>query len=101
MQAPRQETVLELDRRRVPYVCVNEKVGQPAAYVLADDVMGMNRALEHLARLGHRRIAYANARATYFSHYSVTDRYETLLSGARQRSMEMVPGHDTPFFSAG
>src|SRR5205814_1862148 len=75
MQAPKPETVTELDRRRVPYVCVNERVGNPAAHVLADDVMGMNRALEHLMQLGHRRIAYANARASYFSHYSVTDRY--------------------------
>ena len=48
------ETVSELDRRRVPYVCVNERVGRPVANVLADDAMGMNRALEHLAQLGHR-----------------------------------------------
>src|SRR6266516_1583835 len=40
MQAPRAETVTELDRRRVPYVCVNEKTGHPAAYVMADDAMG-------------------------------------------------------------
>src|SRR4051794_38748989 len=54
MQSPLAETVTELDRRRVPYVCVNEKVGKPAAFVLADDVMGMNRALEHLHQLGHK-----------------------------------------------
>jgi LacI family transcriptional regulator len=100
MQAPRQETVIELDRRRVPYVCVNEKVGNPAAFVLADDAMGANRALEHLAQLGHKRIAYANARATYFSHYSVTERYETLLAGVRKRGLTLVEGHDTPFSSA-
>jgi len=101
MQAPKAETVTELDRRRVPYVCVNERVGTPAAYVLADDVMGMSRALDHLAQLGHKRIAYANARATYFSHYSVTDRYATLLAGVRKRGMALVDGHDTPFTSAG
>src|SRR5438552_4054263 len=101
MQAPKPETVTELDRRRVPYVCVNERLGNPVACVLADDVMGMNRALEHLVQLGHRRIAYANARASYFSHYSVTDRYETLLSGVRERGVELVEGHDTPFSSAG
>src|SRR5215213_10297546 len=56
MQSPLAETVTELDRRRVPYVCVNEKVGKPAAFVLADDAMGMNRALEHLHQLGHKRI---------------------------------------------
>ena len=100
MQAPRPETVTELDRRRVPYVCVNERVGNPVAAVLADDVMGMNRALEHLAQLGHRRIAYANARPSYLSHYSVIDRYETLLAGARERGIELVDGHDVPFSSA-
>src|SRR3954454_2863481 len=101
MQAPKPETVTELDRRRVPYVCVNERVGNPVASVLADDVMGMTRALEHLAQLGHRRIAYANARPSYLSHHSVTDRYETLLSAARQRRLDLVDGHDAPFASAG
>jgi LacI family transcriptional regulator len=100
MQAPRAETVAELDRRRVPYVCVNERVGNPAAFVVADDVMGMTHAVEHLLQLGHKRLAYANARATYFSHYSVTDRYETLLAIAKRRPLKLVEGHDTPFSSA-
>ena len=43
MQAPKPETVAEMDLRRVPYVCVNERVGKPAAFVLADDAMGMTR----------------------------------------------------------
>jgi LacI family transcriptional regulator len=63
--------------------------------------MGMNRALEHLHQLGHKRIAYANARATYFLHYSVEERYETLLAGARRHGMQIVDGHDVPFSSAG
>ncbi|HWB54871.1 MAG TPA: LacI family DNA-binding transcriptional regulator [Tepidisphaeraceae bacterium] len=100
LQAPKRETVLELDRRRVPYVCVNERVGNPVATVIADDAMGMNRVLDHLAQLGHKRLAYANARATYFSHYSVTERYETLLTGARKRSLHLVDGHENPFSSA-
>jgi DNA-binding LacI/PurR family transcriptional regulator len=68
--------------------------------VLADDAMGASRALDHLAQLGHKRIAYANARATYFNHYSVTERYETVLEGVRKRGMQLVEGHDTPFSSA-
>src|SRR5688572_24000167 len=59
MQAPKPETITELNRRRVPYVCVNEKVGNPTAYVLADDALGMNRALDHLEQFGHKRIGYA------------------------------------------
>jgi LacI family transcriptional regulator len=100
LQAPKSETIVELNKRRVPYVCVNEKVGSPTAHILADDALGMNRALDHLETLGHKRIAYANARATYFSHYSVTERYETLLTGVRKRGMTLVEGHDTPFSSA-
>ncbi len=100
MQAPKAATVAELDRRRVPYVCVNERVGNPVAQVLSDDITGMNRALDHLHQLGHKKIAYANARATYFSHYSVTARYETILSGSRDRGLKLVAGHDTPFSSA-
>ena len=100
MQAPKPDTVAELDRRHVPYVCVNERVGSPVAHVLSDDVSGMTRAIDHLKQLGHRRIAYANARATYFSHYSVVQRYETLLARTRDRNMQLADGHEAPFSSA-
>ena len=100
LQSPRPETVAELDRRHVPYVCVNEHVGQPVAHVLTDDAMGMTRAVDHLYQLGHRTLAYANARATYFSHYSVTERYETLLAVTRGRGIRLADGHATPFSSA-
>ena len=80
-----------MDLRRVPYVCVNERVGRPAAFVLADDAMGMTRAISHLTQLGHKRIAYANARAAYFSHYSVNERYGTLLSAARDQTIKLSP----------
>jgi len=99
MQQPKPETVAEMDLRRVPYVCVNERVGKPVAYVLADDAMGMNRALSHLTQLGHKKIAYANARAAYFSHYSVNERYATLLAAARDQTIRLIPGHDSPFHS--
>ena len=100
MQAPKPETVAELDSRHVPYVCVNERVGRPVAHVLADDKMGTNRVLDHLAQLGHKRIAYANARGTYFSHYSVGERYDTLIAGAKKRGLMLVAGHDQPFDAA-
>ncbi len=100
MQAPKAGTIRELDHRQVPYVCINEQVGTPAAVVLADDSMGMRLAVEHLAMLGHRRIAYANARAGYFAHYSVVERYETLLQRASELSVDLVDGHDIPFSSA-
>jgi LacI family transcriptional regulator len=99
MQDPKTETVMELDVRGVPYVCVNERVGQAVAYVLADDVMGMNRAISHLMQLGHRRFAYANVRVSVATHYSVFDRYNTLLEAASNGTIELVDGHEMPFDS--
>jgi LacI family transcriptional regulator len=96
---PKAKAVQELDRRRVPYVCVNEKIGNPVACVLADERMGVSRALEHLAELGHKKIAYADARRDYTRHYSLAERHDTLLSGARARSMQVVDGHQEPFTS--
>ena len=100
MQAPKSETVTELDVRGVPYICVNERVGRAVAHVLADDEMGMNRAISHLTQLGHKRIAYANVRVDGAMHYSVSDRYETLLAAARSEMIQLVAGHEMPFDSA-
>jgi LacI family transcriptional regulator len=97
MQAPKPETVAELDVRRVPYVCVNEQAGRPIACVLADDAMGMNRVISHLTQLGHKRFAYANARST--SHYSVRDRYGALQTAAQNQSIQLVAAHEMPFNS--
>jgi LacI family transcriptional regulator len=60
----------------------------------------MRSAVDHLHQFGHRRIAYANARATYLSHYSVTERYETLLARIGELKMDLARGHDSPFCSA-
>jgi LacI family transcriptional regulator len=100
LQMPRPSVVAELDRRGVPYVCINERVGHPDAYVLADDETGMRYALQHLAQLGHKRLAYANARTFYFDHYSVHERYAMLLKGTRERQIDLAPFHDLPFASA-
>jgi LacI family transcriptional regulator len=96
-QSPRSEIIGELDNRRVPYVCVNERLGSPIANVLADDVMGVKLVVKHLRELGHRRIAYANVPASYFPHYSVIERHETLLDEARQAGATVVEGHDAAF----
>jgi len=60
----------------------------------------MTRAISHLAQLGHKRFAYANPPANYTSHYSITERYETLLSAARDGAIDLVGGHDKEFSSA-
>lgn len=99
MQAPRPEAVAELDSRRVPYVCVNDRIGTPIAFVLADEQMGMKSAISHLLDLGHERIAYANAMTSYYPHYSTDERYATLLAEARKQNFTLVPGHNELFHS--
>jgi DNA-binding LacI/PurR family transcriptional regulator len=98
-QAPKPEIIGELDNRRVPYVCINERLGSPLANVLADDVMGSKLVVDHLVQLGHRRLAYANAPAQYLPHYSVVERHEALLEHARAAGAEVVAGNDAPFDS--
>ena len=97
LQSPRPGIVEELNRRRVPYVCVNEKVGSPVVQVLADDAMGTRHAVEFLAHLGHHRFAYATAQATHLAHYSISERHETVANAARELGMKLVTGHDVPF----
>jgi DNA-binding LacI/PurR family transcriptional regulator len=100
LQAPKPKAVEELDHRRVPYVCVNEKVGKPVACVLADDSTGVEQAVEHLATLGHKIIAYANAPAYYLNHYSLAERKDGLLRCTKSRSMHLVDGYKEPFEGA-
>ena len=90
MQAPRHETLAKLDHRGVPYVCVNETADSALFNVLADDRMGIHKCLDHLHQLGHRRLAYVNARRTYLPHYSVAMRYDGLVEGAARRGMTLV-----------
>lgn len=100
IQSPLPEVVEELDRRHVPYVSVNETVGNPIASVLADDVMGATKIMEHFAELGHRKVAYANAAKGYFKHYSVPLRHDTIQAFCRDYGMTLVPSHDEDFISA-
>ncbi len=97
LQSPQKQVVEELDRRRVPYVCVNEKIETAAACVLTDDVHGMELALEHLYGWGHRTIGYANAHSSYFTHYSIADRHNTLVAWAKKHKVALARGHDRPF----
>jgi DNA-binding LacI/PurR family transcriptional regulator len=97
MQSPRREIIEELDGRHVPYVCVNDRLGKPAACVLADDVSGMKSILTHLTDLDHETIAYASAPGSYFPHHSKEDRHNTLVEFSAKLNVQLVAGHDEPF----
>lgn len=69
--------ILDLLRDQIPFVSVGRHPNQQVHYVDADNVTGARMAVEHLIRLGHRRIA------------SITGRLDTLhgqdrLEGYRQ-----------------
>lgn len=57
-----------LDEKQKPYVLVHRKFdGSSGSYIGADDEKGIRLAVEHLAGLGHRRIAYVSDKDNTFS----------------------------------
>ena len=50
--------------RRVPLVAVNHDAGDPEAPTVTIGTQGVEEAVEHLAGLGHRHLAYASGPAT-------------------------------------
>lgn len=67
------DSVLRSAAKRAPVVSLNRLVpGLPC--VITDNARGMRRALEHLAELGHRRVAYVSGPTTSWA------------DGARQRA---------------
>ncbi len=67
-----------IERAGLPVVWINLKAEQNAVY--PDDIEAGRQAVEHLTRLGHRRIAFADFTHgpgnDFEPHYSVLDRYQ-------------------------
>ena len=62
---PNLDYFLALEARRIPFVMLNERYSDLDAPCLkVDDEAGGFRAAEHLAKLGHRRIAASSRRTT-------------------------------------
>ena len=97
LQLPTSETIVELHRRRIPYVCVNERIGDPVAFVVSDDAMGMTQAIDHLHGLGHRALLTP----TRGRVISVTTAWRSVTPHLYRRCGELdlqsVSGHDVPF----
>ena len=82
---PLPQAVLDLIRLYgIPCICMNIK--QDADCIYPDDHAGGRLAVEHLVRLGHRRIAYV--RNTASLHYSIIDRREGYLAAMRAAGLE-------------
>lgn len=97
LQGPDPEIVESLRRRQAPYIGVNEVVAGAAANIISDDKQGVGLALEHLAGLGHRCIAYANAAKYYVPHYSIDERHEAVVAGAQERRIKLATSHAKAF----
>ncbi len=93
LQSPTAGTLRHLTELNQPFIGVNEKIaGVPC--ILCDDTSGVRRGLDHLWEVGHRKIAYANAEAWHFDHYSVTERQEAYLDWMQEHGQEPIPGHE-------
>jgi LacI family transcriptional regulator len=94
------ETIDEMERIKLPYVVINGNGGPSGSSVIPDDIDAAHRAIEHLLKLGHRRIAYAGPTPDHRKHASIQDRHETYLSELQTRGIEPVAGHNAVFTSA-
>lgn len=65
--------------------------GGPA--VVCDDPAGVVAAVEHLAGLGHRRIAYRNAIGSW-RHHAITTRRRAVAASCAACGIALVPGAD-------
>lgn len=94
-----------LQKSGIPYVVMNGKARADRPSVNVDDVTGAKLAVEHLADLGHRRIAYVkcnqfgvvlprDARGELIVHPSVAERQRGYLEAMDALGLEPVPGHD-------
>jgi DNA-binding LacI/PurR family transcriptional regulator len=92
------ETQLQQLLRDTTLVLLNRRV-RGASAVQLDSAGGMRQALEHLAALGHRRIAFAGGPAESWSN---RERRRGLRAFARGRDLEIVEiGPFAPRFEAG
>jgi len=88
-------TLSELEDGQIPYVVVNGPAGKSGSSVVPDDECGTKMAIQYLAELGHRIIAYANSKPDYLvGHSSLADRHQTYLREMKKLGLSVVPGHD-------
>ncbi|HBG26799.1 MAG: hypothetical protein A2Y10_05435 [Planctomycetes bacterium GWF2_41_51] len=95
------ETFEELEQRNVPYVVVNGSSWEKGSTVVPDDIQGMKLSVDHLVKLGHKRIAYASAPLGHLiGHSSIEERHQTYVSEIKKLGLPVIEGHDKLFTSA-
>ncbi len=77
----------------IPHVWLNTALHQPHNCVHVDDVQGSRTAVDHLVRLGHRRIGFVH-HFTGERHHVTVKREQGYLEGLRAHGLEPVPTYD-------
>ena len=77
----------------VPCVELNGNCIQSGFSVRADEKSGMRKAVAHLARLGHGKIAYRPP-LYIWPHYSIQHRRNAYLEVMEESGLPVMPGHD-------
>jgi LacI family transcriptional regulator len=93
------ETIDEMERIQLPYVVINGVGGASCSSVVPDDVDATRRAINHLLKLGHQRIAYATPSPKHRSHASVGQRYQTYISELNAAGLKPVLSSEAAFTS--
>ena len=84
-----------LARFQMPHVWLNAGVDEPINCVRPDEVQGLRLAVEHLMKLGHRRIAYMPQEEP-LPYHACTTRPQAYLAALAACGLEPVPTHDQP-----
>jgi DNA-binding LacI/PurR family transcriptional regulator len=80
-----------LERNDVPYVSLDGVVGSRGLQVIPDDAQGTRMAIQHLASLGHNRIAYLDNPSIAALHPSVFTRRDAFARALREFGLETPP----------
>ncbi len=82
--------------RSLPVVVIGRRLAEPVAdTVRTDDMSGLRLAVEHLAALGHRRIAHVDGGATVKSEDRIAG-YRAAMEALRLGGyIEIIPGGET------
>ncbi len=89
----------EIEKLKLPAVSINVQSPNGFDSVLPDDFQGMNLAVDHLVKLGHRRILYLN-RKDMIGHPSVVSRLKGFKHALARHGLELYKDWDTPLVQA-
>jgi LacI family transcriptional regulator len=88
-----QRTHVALRHYDIPHVWVNTELHEPFNCVHVDDVQGTALAVDHLVRLGHRRIAFLH-HFTGERHHVTVKRERGYLEGLKRHKLQPVATYE-------